>query len=105
MDVNVDYGGVNSLGGKEGLGAPVLRHQLQPVAGGVLVVQRPSQAEVSGAGVDGERADAVHAGAAASDAVVDLAVDSLVGVLGMDSSDGGVQGLVLTHCEPEMERE
>ena len=100
LDVNIDCCRVDSLGGKERLGTPVLRHQFQPVAGGVFVVQRPGQAQVSGAGIDGKRTDGDGC-AAATDAVVDLAVDALVGVLSEHPSDRGMQRLVLVDSEPE----
>ena len=51
FDLKVDCGGVESLGGVEGLGAPVLSQHLQLVGGAVLEVERSGQGEVAGSGV------------------------------------------------------
>ena len=53
FDLKVDCGGVESLGGVERLGAPVLGQHFQLVGGGVLVVEWSGQGEVAGGGVDG----------------------------------------------------
>jgi len=92
----VDSGGVRSSGGEPGFSSSVLSDHCQLVSSFITERQRPSQRNSSGDRVDGEE---LFVALVVDEAVVDLAVDAGVGVLGFDGSERRMKWSVFGNVE------